>query len=251
MWAGSPLTACSGAQIGAGAGRFCMSGIVGGGAIGSKVVLGETFLRAYYSTYREQRAPGKGRPGAFIGLAPAAASAPADAGSNAGPDAGAPRRPNPLARDGYSEAAPVAPPAGVAVQRASPTRPTPSPNPGIAAAAAWTEDAGDTLPTAASASANRAVAQLPGAAGAAAAAAADPGRQSPAALGTRVTGASSYMAAHGGGLDAGSAAGNAGAAGEQGSEVGGAGAPPAAAPPAAQAGGGLAARSGPTPRAGR
>jgi len=244
-----------GAQIGAGAGRFCMSGIVGGGAVGSKVVLGETFLRAYYSTYRQQNAPGKGRPGAFIGLAPAAASAPADAGPDAGPDAGAPRRPNPLARDGYSEAAPVAPPAGVAVQRAAPARPTPSPSAGIAAAAAWTEDAGDSLP-AASASANRAVAQLPGAAGAGAAAAVDPGRQSPAALGTRVTGASSYMAAHGGGLDAGSAAGGAGAAGKQGSEEGSAGAPPAAAPPAAappaaQAGGGLAARSGPTPRAGR
>ncbi|KAK9826713.1 hypothetical protein WJX81_000524 [Elliptochloris bilobata] len=33
-------------QIGAGAGRLCMSGIVGGGAVGSKLVLGETFLRA-------------------------------------------------------------------------------------------------------------------------------------------------------------------------------------------------------------
>lgn len=52
-------------QVGAGAHTYCMSGIVGNGPEG-KVVLGASFLRAYYSVYTYDMVSGN----AWVSLAP-------------------------------------------------------------------------------------------------------------------------------------------------------------------------------------
>ncbi|BDA49337.1 Cathepsin E at N-terminal half [Coccomyxa sp. Obi] len=54
-------------QVGSGDGTYCMSGIVGNGPNG-KIVLGATFLRAYYSVYTYDLPTGN----AWVSLAPAA-----------------------------------------------------------------------------------------------------------------------------------------------------------------------------------
>ena len=128
-----------------------MSGIVGGGAVGSKLVLGETFLRSFYSVYRQSAAAVKGRwAGAFVSLAPAAASSPGDLAH--------PRGPAPLARDEHGAAmdSPAAPPADGGTGAAAA---------GVAAGAAWTmTSADDSLAGAAGGGATQAVPQLPAAA---------------------------------------------------------------------------------------
>ena len=54
-------------QVGAGADTYCMSGIVGNGPEG-KVVMGASFLRAYYSVYTYDLVSGN----AWVSLAPSA-----------------------------------------------------------------------------------------------------------------------------------------------------------------------------------
>lgn len=60
-------------QVGAGDGTYCMSGIVGNGPNG-KMVIGATFLRAYYSVYTYDLPTGN----AWVSLAPAALDAGGD-----------------------------------------------------------------------------------------------------------------------------------------------------------------------------
>lgn len=60
-------------QVGTGDGTYCMSGIVGNGPNG-KIVLGATFLRAYYSVYTYDLPTGN----AWVSLAPAALDTGAD-----------------------------------------------------------------------------------------------------------------------------------------------------------------------------
>ena len=62
-----------GLQVGTGDGTYCMSGIVGNGPNG-KIVLGATFLRAYYSVYTYDLPTGN----AWVSLAPAALDTGAD-----------------------------------------------------------------------------------------------------------------------------------------------------------------------------
>ena len=76
-------------QVGAGAGTYCMSGIVGNGPEG-KVVMGASFLRAYYSVYTYDLVSGN----AWVSLAPSAIDTGLDSEAveitNAAAAAGAP-----------------------------------------------------------------------------------------------------------------------------------------------------------------
>ena len=76
-------------QVGAGADTYCMSGIVGNGPEG-KVVMGASFLRAYYSVYTYDLVSGN----AWVSLAPSAIDTGMDSEgveiTNAAAAAGAP-----------------------------------------------------------------------------------------------------------------------------------------------------------------
>jgi len=93
------------AQVGAGADAHCISAVVGGG-MPQRLVLGDTFLRAYYSVYTYEPVSGA----AWVALAPAALGAgAARPGAGPGPASGAA---NASALDAAASAAAVADLAG-------------------------------------------------------------------------------------------------------------------------------------------
>ena len=164
-----------------------MSGIVGGGAVGSKVVLGETFLRSYYSVYRQDALRGRGAPAAFVSLAPAAPSMTAAAGLE-------PRAP--LARDAHGEtlSAPAAAAGGGGGGGGGGLNPNSDPDPDAAPAWTWPPAPG------AAAAANQATPQLGGSDSGTSVLPASVGPAATAAplpRGAQVAAAASYIAAHG------------------------------------------------------